>query len=90
MGMNGEPEMSEKQISQSFIARIWLERGSTEKAFWRGHVRHVQGEEETYFKNLEAMNSFLERVSGVAGPGRNGSAQEHDGDTGPGADENGA
>ncbi|MDP6429644.1 MAG: hypothetical protein QF393_16625 [Rhodospirillales bacterium] len=34
---------------------------------WRGHVRHVQGEQETYFQDLEAMGDFLERVSGVSG-----------------------
>ena len=33
---------------------------------WRGHVRHVQGEEETYFQDLRAMSEFLERVSGVS------------------------
>ena len=52
----------------SFVARIWLERGSNGEPIWRGHVRHVQGEQETYFQNLEAMSDFLERVSGVTGP----------------------
>ena len=78
--------MSGNQILQSFIARIWLERGSTEKAQWRGHVRHVQGEEETYFKNLEAMNKFLERVSGVSGPGSVSDAPNRSGNSDPGAD----
>jgi len=52
----------------SFVARIWLERGSNGEPIWRGHVRHVQGEQEIYFQNLETMSDFLERVSGVTGP----------------------
>ena len=65
-------EMDGKQTLESFIARIWLERGPSEDAVWRGHVRHVQGEEETYFQDLGAMSEFLERVSGVSGPRRTG------------------
>ncbi len=61
-------EMDGKQTLESFIARIWLERGPGGDSVWRGHVRHIQGEEETYFQDLEAMSEFLERVSGVSGP----------------------
>ena len=64
--------MDEKQTLESFIARIWLERGPGGDPMWRGYVRHVQGEEETYFQDLGAMNEFLEQVSGVAGPWRTG------------------
>jgi hypothetical protein len=53
---------------ESFVARIWLEPGSNGEPVWRGHVRHVQGEQETYFKDLETMSVFLEQVSGVTGP----------------------
>jgi hypothetical protein len=60
--------MAPQGTLDSFVARIWLERGSNGKPIWRGHVRHVQGEQETYFQSLEAMSDFLERVSGVAGP----------------------
>jgi hypothetical protein len=35
---------------------------------WRGHIRHVQGEEEEYFQDLMEMREFLARVSGVTGP----------------------
>ncbi len=52
----------------SFVARIWLERGSNGGPIWRGHVRHVQGEQETYFQDLGGMSEFLEKISGVAGP----------------------
>ena len=53
---------------ESFVARIWLERGPNADPLWRGHVRHVQGEQETYFQDLEAMSDFLERVTGVRRP----------------------
>jgi hypothetical protein len=59
--------MDRKKSQESFIARIWLERGLREDSIWRGHVRHVQGEEETYFQDLGEMSEFLERVSGVSG-----------------------
>jgi uncharacterized protein (DUF2164 family) len=60
--------MTRQQRPSSFVARIWLERGSNGDPIWRGHVRHVQGEQETYFQDLEAMSDFLERVTGVMGP----------------------
>jgi hypothetical protein len=52
----------------SFVARIWLEGDENGEPTWRGHIQHVQGRQETYFQNLEEMNAFIERVSGVAGP----------------------
>ena len=58
----------------SFVARIWVERGTNGEPVWRGHVRHVQGEQEAYFQNLMEMSEFLEQVSGVAGPGATCSA----------------
>ncbi len=60
--------MVEQGVLDSFVARIWLERSSNGKPIWRGHVRHVQGEQETYFQNLDGMNEFLEKISGVSGP----------------------
>ncbi len=60
--------MTRQQRPSSFVARIWLEHGSNGDPIWRGHVRHVQGEQETYFQDLEAMSDFLERVTGVRGP----------------------
>jgi hypothetical protein len=60
--------MTKQHRPNSFVVRIWLERGSNGDPIWRGHVKHVQGEQETYFQDLEAMSDFLERVSGVTGP----------------------
>ena len=60
--------MGGQSTLDSFVARIWLERGSNGKPIWRGHVRHVQGDQEIYFQNLETMSDFLARVSGVTGP----------------------
>ena len=48
----------------SFVARIWLEDGDNGDKTWRGHIRHVQGEEEVYFRDLMEMREFLGRVSG--------------------------
>ncbi len=60
--------MAGKQVLESFVARIWLERGPNGDPLWRGHVRHVQGDQEAFFQDLETMTEFLERVSGVSGP----------------------
>ena len=59
--------MKEKQVSISFVARIWLERGTDGDPIWRGHVRHVQGDAEAYFQDLGKMNEFMARVSGLPG-----------------------
>ncbi len=59
--------MNEGHVKVSFVARIWLEHGNNGDARWRGHIRHVQGEEESYFQNLLEMRAFLSCVSGVAG-----------------------
>ncbi len=61
-GMNGK-----EHVSESFVARIWLESGSNGDPVWRGHIRHVQGDQEAYFQDLGEMNNFLERVSGRPG-----------------------
>jgi hypothetical protein len=58
---------TEQHISKSFVARIWLEHGSNGETVWRGHIHHVQGGQETYFRDLATMNEFLARVSGVPG-----------------------
>ncbi|GBE44176.1 hypothetical protein BMS3Bbin10_02266 [bacterium BMS3Bbin10] len=54
----------------SFVVRIWLEGESADNPIWRGHIRHVQGEEETYFQSLSEMKEFLERISGVPLPAK--------------------
>lgn len=59
--------MNPQQVKESFVARIWLEHGDNGDTRWRGHIRHVQGEEESYFQNFVEMRDFLGEVSGVAG-----------------------
>ncbi len=56
------------QSTESFVARFWLEGGTNGDPLWRGHIRHVQGEEEAYFQDLERMRDFMEQVSNVPGP----------------------
>ena len=64
-----EPDAVEnKLVSTSFVARIWLEAGTTGEPIWRGHVRHVQGNDETFFQDLNGLKKFLVQVTGVAGP----------------------
>lgn len=60
--------MARQQELNSFVARIRLERRANGGPIWRGHIRHVQGDQEAYFQDLAEMSDFLERVSGVAGP----------------------
>ena len=58
--------MVRSQIVQSFVARIWLERTADEDLKWRGHIQHIQGSEEIYFRNLTEMSGFMEQVSGIS------------------------
>ena len=76
--------MEGKQVLESFVARIWLERGPDGDPLWRGHVRHVQGNQEAFFQDLETMTQFLERVSGVSGPRPSGGPAENARDSRPG------
>ncbi len=77
--------MVRQGILDSFVARIWLERGANGEPIWRGHVRHVQGEQEAYFQHLGGMNEFLERISGVPGPDTAGRSTGDAGATRPAA-----
>lgn len=61
--------MVRSQVIQSFVARIWLEQAAGEDPKWRGHIQHIQGREEVYFQDLTEVCEFLERVSGIPGPG---------------------
>ena len=60
--------MVRSQVTQSFVARIWLEQAVDEEPQWRGHIQHIQGREEVYFQDLAEMSEFLEQVSGIPGP----------------------
>ena len=64
----GPGTMENKQVSMSFVARLWLESRSNGDPIWRGQVRHVQSNEKAYFQDLAKLNEFLARVSGVTGP----------------------
>lgn len=52
----------------SFVARIWLESGPNGDPSWRGHVQHVQSSRAAFFEDLRALQTFVEGVSGIAGP----------------------
>lgn len=57
--------MVRSQTLQSFVARFWLENNDDTDPKWRGHIQHIQGQEETYFQDLVEMSEFMEQVSGV-------------------------
>lgn len=59
--------MSNETRSESFVASLWLEQGNNGDPTWRGHIRHVQSEEERYFEDLSALSEFLTRITGVSG-----------------------
>lgn len=59
--------MARSQINQSFVARIWFERTAEQNPQWRGHIQHIQGTEELYFRDLSQMTEFMEEVSGMPG-----------------------
>lgn len=61
--------MDRTKVSQSFVARIWLECGENGDPQWRGRIKHIQGQEEAYFHDLAEVSEFLEQVSGIPGPG---------------------
>ena len=67
--------MEESRSLKSFVARIWLEGQPEGSQKWRGHVQHVQGEEEGYFETLSELSEFLERVGGVPMEEREKSAE---------------
>ncbi len=77
--------MTKQHHSNSFVARIWLERGSNGDPIWRGHIKHVQGQEEAYFQDLVGMSEFLKRVTGVPGLGRTGRPGEDAASSEPGS-----
>jgi hypothetical protein len=64
--------MTRRQNLGSFVARIWLEHGTNGNPIWRGHVRHVQGEQETHLQSLGEMSDFLARVSRIPDSGASG------------------
>lgn len=68
--------MARSQIIQSFVARFWLEQTEDADPRWRGHIRHVQGCEETYFQDLEEMSEFMQQVSGIPGTEVTGDADK--------------
>lgn len=55
-----------QRVTQSFVARIWLEHALDQDPQWRGHIQHIQGGEEVYFQDLGEMCAFLEQTSGIA------------------------
>lgn len=49
----------------TFVARIWPEPAENGGYRWRGRVKHVQGNQERYFRGLSEMQEFLEEVADI-------------------------
>ncbi len=60
-------EIEEPRTPHSFVARFWVESEQEGIPLWRGHVRHVQGDQEIHFKKLNELCSFIEHVCGFTG-----------------------
>ena len=75
--------MTKQHHPNSFVARIWLERGTKGDPIWRGHNKHVQGQEAANFQDLVGMSEFLKRVTGVPGLGSTGRRGEDDASSAP-------
>jgi len=50
--------MDDPKQAVSFIVRIWLEPSQAENR-WRGHIRHVQSGQDSYFQDLRRMREFM-------------------------------
>ena len=60
--------MDDPKQAVSFIVRIWLEPSQAENR-WRGHIRHVQSGQDSYFQDLRRMREFMETIVGQPFPG---------------------
>lgn len=65
---DGQTQVTDQDVSASFVARIWLEQGEGSALKWRGHVEHVQSGKKEYFDTLASLQEFLTGVTGVPGP----------------------
>lgn len=67
---DGHTQVTDQDVSASFVARIWLEQGGGRAPRWRGHVEHVQSGKKEYFDTLASLQGFLASVTGIPGPDR--------------------
>ncbi len=56
------------QNSASFVIRIWSEPDTERRQVWRGHIRHVQSSQATYFAEADRMFAFMEEITGSVIP----------------------
>lgn len=57
--------MDRKRVLDSFVARLWLEKGSGEDVVLRGHIRQIKGTQEVNFQGLGEMSEFITEMSGL-------------------------
>lgn len=63
--MIGRQVMDENKVPDSFVARVWLEKGPGESVVLRGHIRQIKSTQETHFQGLEEMAEFIAKTSGA-------------------------
>ncbi|MDQ6929141.1 MAG: hypothetical protein M3126_00555 [Candidatus Eremiobacteraeota bacterium] len=47
------------RIKHLFAVEIWREASQSETGPWRGIVKHVAHDRQTYFQNLGALTDFI-------------------------------
>lgn len=56
------------QDTASFVIRIWSEPDTERQQVWRGHIRHVQSSQATYFAEAGRMFAFMQKITGSVIP----------------------
>ena len=58
-----------KEITHSFIVRIWIEPQERKDAepIWRGVIEDVEDDERVYFDHLDKMNTYFAKYLGKIG-----------------------
>lgn len=68
--MQDSEAMARSQRYNSFVVRIWRERGGSaqeQEVIWKGWVQHVLSGESVYVQNVDELLAFMERWTGQLG-----------------------
>jgi hypothetical protein len=60
--------------AQSFVVRVWAEPAEDDGPVLRGHITHVGGGEDRYFRALDAIPDFIQPFLASLGIGRGSSS----------------
>ncbi len=54
----------EQRRSDSFVVRIWWERGDGAQSVWRGWAQHAASGKQHYFADVAQLLAFIEAHTG--------------------------